>query len=440
MTFCQNRFDVFVWLVVLQVLACAMSVEGKTPQEVLPDKSGKLIDKPCDEKSQAGGKSASSLPRAFYLNGTWLAENKAQIQKGDKTLLPAFKQLLIEADESLKAGPFSVMDKTSTPPSGNKHDYMSQGKYWWPNPKTANGLPYVRKDGYVNPESQTGAYDDARLSSMRDSVETLALAYYFSDKEKYAEHAADLLRIWFIDPKTRMNPHLNFGQGIPGQVKGRGIGIIDTAKLISIIDSIGLLGPSRHWSKNDQSAMQTWMDEYLHWLRSSPNGRDEAAARNNHGTWYDAQVVCLALFVEKPSIAKKVLTKVTKSRIDSQIKPDGRQPYELERTKSLGYSRMNLRGFFVLARLGEHISVDLWSYQSADGAGLQKALDFLAGYIDNPSSWPYKQIKEVDMEDSFDLLKWAQVKYDDKIYGQWIEKLPREDVIAKREKLFFPAN
>ena len=439
MTFCQNRFDVFIWLVVLQ-LACAMSVEGKVHEEVLPDKSGKLIDKPCDEKSQAGGKSASSLPRVFYLNGTWLAENKAQIQKGNKTLLPAFKQLLIEADEALKAGPFSVMDKILTPPSGDKHDYMNISPYWWPNPETANGLPYVRKDGYVNPESQTGAYDDARLSSMRDSVETLALAYYFSDKEKYAKHAADLLRIWFIDPKTRMNPNLNFGQGIPGRVEGRAGGIIETAKLIAIVDSIGLLGSSRHWSKKDQSALRTWMEEYLHWLRTSPNGQDEADALNNHGTWYDAQVVCLALFVEKPSIAKEVLTEVTKLRIDSQIKPDGRQPYELERTKSLGYSRMNLRGFFVLARLGEHISVDLWNYRSADGAGLQRALDFLARYIDDPSSWPYKQIKGIEMENSFDLLKWAQAKYDDEIYGQWIEKLPKENIITRREKLFFPAN
>jgi hypothetical protein len=151
-------------------------------------------------------------------------------------------------------------------------------------------------------------------------------------------------------------------------------------------------------------------------------------------------VVCLALFVEKPSIAKEVLTEITKSRIDSQIKPDGRQPYELERTKSLGYSRMNLRGFFVLARLGEHTSVDLWNYRSADGAGLQRALDFLARYIDDPSSWPYKQIKGVEMENSFDLLKWAQAKYDDEIYGQWIEKLPKENIITRREKLFFPAN
>ncbi|MFA5292717.1 MAG: glycoside hydrolase family 88 protein [Phycisphaerae bacterium] len=419
MTLRQNRFDAFLWLVVLQVLTCAINVYSKIPDDV---------------------KDVSTLPRVFYLNGAWLAENKVQIQKGDKTLLPAYKQLLVEADESLKTGPFSVMDKTSIPPSGDKHDYMSQGKYWWPNPKTADGLPYVRKDGYVNHESGTGAYDYNRLSSMRNSVETLALAYYFSDEEKYAEHAADLLRIWFIDPNTRMNPNLNFGQGIPGRVKGRGIGIIDTARLISIIDSIGLLESSRHWSRNDQSAMQAWMEEYLNWLRSSPNGRDEASARNNHGTWYDAQVVCFALFVDKPSIAEEVLAKTTKSRIDSQIKPDGRQPYELERTKSLGYSQMNLRGFFTLARLGEHVSVDLWNYRSAKGASLRKALDFLAGYINNPSSWPYKQIKNVDSESIFDLLKWAQIKYDEKIYGQWIEKLPKDNIITKRENLFFMAN
>ena len=86
------------------------------------------------------------------LNRTVLSRVKHSLDRGDTEFLPAYRQLIADVDKLLTKGPYSVMDKKQVPPSGDKHDYVSQGPYWWPDPTKADGLPYIRKDGLVNPE------------------------------------------------------------------------------------------------------------------------------------------------------------------------------------------------------------------------------------------------------------------------------------------------
>jgi hypothetical protein len=344
----------------------------------------------------------------------------------------------MEADEALKVGPFSVMDKKLTPPSGDKHDYMSLGPYWWPDPKKADGLPYIRRDGQVNPETRTNDTDRLAFGRMTSAVETLALAWYFTDQKPYAAHAAELLHVWFLGRTTKMNPHLQFGQAIPGRTQGRDIGIIDTARLTRIVDAIGLLESSDAWTVKDRHAMRLWCGEYLKWLRTSSHGLGEEKKHNNHGTWYDAQVVSLALFTGQNDLARAILEQVKTRRIDKQIQPDGTQPLELARTKSIGYSVMNLDGFFRLATMGEKIGIDLWHYESSDGRGIRKALDFLASYADPKNKWSYKQIVSFKPAALFSLLRRGTIAYDDGKYETLTKKIPPKDIIADRTKLLWP--
>jgi len=271
-------------------------------------------------------------------------------------------------------------------------------------------------------------------------VQTLALAYYFTAKPEYAAHAARLLRARFLDPATRMNPNLNFAQAIPGRTSGRGTGIVDTVSLIALVDSIALLRRSASWSDDDQRGMVGWFDAYLNWLLTSKNGKDEAAAANNHGTWYDAQVACYALFVGKDDLAKRTIEAAKARRIDPQIKPDGSMPLELARTNLLSYSAYNLTAFFNLARLGERVGVDLWSYKSKDGGGLRKALDFVGPYVDRHKRWPHRQISAEKRRNNElpTLLRRAALAYKAREYEELLQKIAGESLIARRMQLLYP--
>jgi len=340
------------------------------------------------------GETITKPPRIFLIDAQSLMRTRERVTRNDPALADAIKRLRHDADEALKAGPFSVMDKPFTPPSGDKHDYMSLGPYWWPDPTKPDGLPYIQKDGEVNPEGDS--YDRVPLTRMTTAVDTLALAYYLTSDERYGDHAARLIRVWFLDEATRMNPHLQYGQAVPGRTEGRGIGIIDTAQLCRLVDAVGMLAGSRSWTEVDQQGIEAWFRNYLQWLRESRHGQDENRAPNNHGTWYDVQVVSFALFVDRPEIAREVLQSVPARRIATQIEPDGRQPLELARTRSWDYSVMNLQGMFNLAILGQRVGVDLWQAETTDGRSIRKALEWLIPYATGEKKWTYRQIHDLD--------------------------------------------
>ncbi len=338
---------------------------------------------------------ADDSPRVFGVSPGALTKARARLAAGATNLQPALKKLVADADKALKVKPLSVMDKPKPGASGDKHDYFSGSPYFWPDPAKKDGLPYLRKDGERNPESQNENSDSPRLGKLAGTSHTLALAYYFTGKEAYAEHAARLLRGWFLEPATRMNPNFDQAQAVPGRNTGRGTGMIESRSLQSVADAAGLLAGSKHWTKADQAGLVEWLRAFLDWAQTSKNGRDEAAAKNNHGTFYDGQIAHFALFTGQTNLARQTIEAAKERRIAAQIKPDGSMPLELARADSFGYSRFNTSAFFMLATLGEHVGVDLWRFQTADGAGIQQALDFLLPYVEQPDKeWPYEHGKK----------------------------------------------
>jgi hypothetical protein len=368
---------------------------------------------------------SNGVPRVFLLDANYLAATRQRLRSGDTNLAPARAALERDAKTALNARPLSVMNKATTPPSGDKHDYMSQAPYFWPNPATSNGLPYIRHDGERNPEINK-ITDHRNIGAMPDSVETLALAYYFTGDEAYAEKATEFLRVWFLDPATRMNPNFQFAQAIPGINSGRGIGLIESRGLVHVVDAVGLLAGAKAWTDADQRGLEKWFSDFLLWMRESGHGRDEAAAKNNHGTYYDLQVVSYALFIGDQKFAKEVLETARTKRIAVQIEPDGRQPLELARTKAWSYSVGNLSGLMSLARIGSSLGVDLWHYQTPDGRGIQKAFDYLAPFALGEKKWPHQQLGGWSADGFVPLLRQAAAHYPESRYQEMLKKLERE--------------
>lgn len=330
------------------------------------------------------------------------------------------------------------MDKTKTPPGGDKHDYFSLSIYSWPNPKMKDSLPYITKDGEVNPQSKIGTDEEAFVKMCEYSF-TLALAYYFSGNEKYAEHASDIIRTWFLDPKTKMNPNMNYAQVVMGKNEGSPGGIIDGRNLVNVTEAAELLSGSTSWRTEDMDDLKSWFKDYLKWLLTGKNGIEEGTAKNNHVTFYKAQVVDYALFTGNKDEALKQLESA-KNLIESQIEPDGRQPLEMNRTKSFNYSVFNLQAFFLLAELGRNAGIDLYKYKTDDGKSIRKALDFVAPYSDSLLVWKGKEIgsRAPGIYWLGEILRIASLRYPDGKYGIILEDNYGKSILSRQWQLLYP--
>ncbi len=352
----------------------------------------------------------SDVPKTLVIEGDALKRNFQLLSENDIDKKTALESLLNKVDKLVKeAKLYSVMDKKQVPPSGDKHDYMSTGPYWWPDPTKPDGLPYIKKDGQRNPEYYD-ITDSQELDKLEDNVLNLALAYYFTKEEKYAQFASKLIKTWFLDEATRQNPNLNFGQGIPGLNTGRGTGIIETRDVYRIIDASILIQGTKNWTNQDHLALKKWFSEYLNWMIESPIGKDEADSKNNHGTFYSEQILNFALFTDNLEIAKNEIN-TFKIRMENQLKPDGSQPFELARTKSWNYVNMNLYGYFLIARLAENANESLWNHQITEGKNMKNALNWIIPYLKKEKEWEYEQIQKIGFGETIKILKLAAKRY-----------------------------
>ena len=385
--------------------------------------------------SQVSADTTPGKITVYALDAKLLKTNKARINRNDPSIMPAYKQLLKDADLALQFGPVSVMEKTHMPPSGNKHDYMSLAPYFWPDPSKPDGLPYIRKDGQTTPEVRDYK-DKEHMPKLCDAVHTLALAYYFSGNPAYVAHASKLLHVWFLDTATRMNPNLNFAQAIKGVNTGRGAGLIDTRHFIKVIDAIGLMQGNRYWRPEHQRGMQQWFADFLHWMQTSPNGLDELDANNNHGVWYDAQRLSMALFIDSMQLAKKIALNAM-DRLDKQMDNTGRFPAEMQRTISLHYTVFVMNAFFTIAQMAEEAGVDMWNYTSPSGKSLKKGFDALQPYILEEKKWDGQQIKEYDAADGYLLMKEGALRYNCKKCDEGIKQTAGDKAPRLRIQLLY---
>lgn len=326
--------------------------------------------------------------RTFTLRPADLDAIKAALPN-EPAIGGAYRKLIAEADKALAAEPASVVDKRSIPVSGDRHDYVSLARYWWPDPANPNGA-YVRRDGNTNPDIESDRFDRAALARMVRDADTLALAYYYSDDRKYAAGAGRVIRTWFLDPATRMNPNMNFAQAVPGVSNGRAEGVLDGAGFIAAIDAAGLIAPSGALTPTEMTALEGWFSRYIDWMLKSPNGRAEGKASNNHGLWYDAQVARFALFARRPDVARRIVAAFPGQRLARQVDPSGALPKELTRTRSFHYSLYALDAAYTVADSATCLGIDLYRAEERSRS-LRKATDYVAAYRGRSADWPHRE-------------------------------------------------
>ena len=313
----------------------------------------------------------------------------------DEGLVPkeTLEALRKKADECLERPLVSVTKKILIPPSANPHDYMSMGTFWWPNPDTPDGLPYIRRDGYRNPEGD----DPNNIWEMVAQVKWCTLAAFYFDEDRYAERAVAALYEWYIGPDTYMTPHAKYAQAIPGKCEGRNIGIIDFKDSYEIMNSIRLLDAMGKIPAEYVSALEKWFSDFTDWMLTHEYGLGEDNHHNNHGTWYDVQILAAAIFTDRPALARKIITTAYMRRFAPKIEKSGAQPRELERTCGMEYSLMNQFALTTIAIMSERAGDGRYFARDEEAGDclIKLAVDFLYQYIKRPEDFPYQQVHKV---------------------------------------------
>jgi hypothetical protein len=297
-------------------------------------------------------------------------------------------RILPAADAALQREPLSITKFPAKLSEGGPNDFYSNGDYWWPDPSKPDGLPYIQRDGQSNPDN----FSQHRMAvrDLRDAVAALAAAYKLTGDDKYVAKAVELLRIFFLDPATRMNPNLNYAQAIPGVSPGRGIGIIDALHLIEVPQAIAAMEKSPAFAPEILTGLKQWFRELGDWMMSSKNGQDEAKTTNNHAVAFFLQLAVYAQFSGDVAKVEECRRQFKEVFVAKQMAPDGSFPRELARTKPYAYSIFQLDNMATLCQVLSTSEDNLWKYELPDGRGIRKAMEFLFPYLADKSSWPHK--------------------------------------------------
>ncbi|WP_256011447.1 alginate lyase family protein [Desertivirga xinjiangensis] len=339
-----------------------------------------------------------------------LSAIRKSIKAGKTDYLPAYNQLLKYAAQLLETQPEKVTDG-DRPPTGDVHDFYSIGKFSWRNPNTPDGMPYIRGDGKYNEEAFGDRYDLTRFETTVKNVNILTLAWFYSGDERYAVKAGELLKNWFIDPETRMNPNMKCAAALPGVNDGLPTGIIFTVMLVEMTDHVQLLRLSKSWDADSDKNLRKWFAEYKTWLETSDFGKIEKAAKNNHGTWYAAQIVAYNLFIgEKDGMNEEF--QQAKNKLSSQVMPRGELPLEIKRVEGFHYFIYGLKAFNVLANGLQKFGYDLWAYQTPDKKSLMLPYKYIIPYITREKSWTSGGVVSGNARDQIIMIKQAAARYD----------------------------
>ena len=202
---------------------------------------------------------------------------------------------------------------------------------------------------------------------------------------------------WFINPETKVNPNGKYAQSIPGVCDGCSPGIIDFSGNYELFDGMGILAALGLLDEKINDGVNEWFRSFTDWLLTDDEiGIAEGCASDNHGAWYDEQILCPAIYAKRDYLARRVLRSSYASRTRLMIKPDGSQPRELLRTNPIGYSFYALDALVKIASIAQRLGYDeYWGVDEFRGhCIIRQALEYLYPYVKDPDSFPYPDLNK----------------------------------------------
>ncbi|WP_211999782.1 alginate lyase family protein [Chitinophaga sp. HK235] len=293
--------------------------------------------------------------------------------------------ILEHAKWALQQSPKTITAYRCERSAGGKHDFYSEGDYWWPDPVSTDS-PYIQRDGQSNPANFV-AHRQVMIRFSR-VMGALAAGYVATKDKTYLQRALVHARAWFINSATRMNPNLLYAQAIKGRATGRGIGIIDTIHFLEVVQALRIMEKAGMIPPADLAALKGWFADYLQWMTTHPYGKDEMNAKNNHGTCWVMQVAAFAQFTGNQEWTDFCINRYKTVLLPSQMAEDGSFPQELRRTKPYGYSLFNLDAMSTICQLLSDKDHDLWRYTADQQRNMGKGLTFMYPYVKDKSTWP----------------------------------------------------
>jgi hypothetical protein len=144
-------------------------------------------------------------------------------------------------------------------------------------PSAWTACPYIGRDGKVNPDVRSlngpGAINSVGQFALYGSI-----AFATNRNVMYSQGVVKAIDTFFLDPTSKMNPNVNFGQMVrgpgPEHQNGTFTGILDIRGLVKVINGIFILksGGSSEWNNAKDQDMRSWVQEYARWLEESKIG------------------------------------------------------------------------------------------------------------------------------------------------------------------------
>ena len=357
---------------------------------------------------------------------SWATETKTVTGKPklEKLVLNKVRAKTIErADKLLQEKPVTVTASSCKRSAGGRHDFYSEGDYWWPDPSNPTA-PYIQKDGQSNPDN----FSEHRLAMVRLSgiTSTLTSAWLLTGKKEYSAKALEHLNAWFVDTATMMNPNMLYAQAIWGRFTGRGIGLIDAYHLVEVTQSAKILIERQAIPKEQAEKIKSWFSQFLTWMTTHPYGITEMNATNNHGTCWAVTASAMATLVGNETVRKMCTDRFKNVLLPAQMANDGSFPQELKRTKPFGYSLFNIDAFCNLARILSTPEENLFEFTTPDGKSLKKGMEYIYPFIADKTTWPFA--KDIYIWEEWPVrqscLLFAGIAYQNEKYIQTFLKLP----------------